>query len=291
MISVLIPCYDFDALPLVKKLEKEALVLGIPYEIICIDDGSFSLLNEKNQQINALTNCQFIESKKTVGSIANRKLLSNKAQYNWLIFIDVDTIPKNQKYLENYITYINKSEVVFGGIYYNKESYSKETSLRYNFGKKREQVSSKTRNKKPYKYIISSNYMINKHIINKIEIPIELSGYGLDYIFGAELKRNKIQVSHIDNEVIHYGLDDNKRFLKKTRAALDNLQNMKNNNYIKKHNISILRAYDFLNAFLLTNIFYAFVNTIIHKLEANLISKNPSLFAFDIYRLAYLCKK
>ena len=107
MISVLIPCYDFDALPLVKKLEKEALVLGIPYEIICVDDGSFSLLNEKNQQINALTNCQFIESKKTVGSIANRKLLSNKAQYNWLIFIDVDTIPKNQKYLENYIAYIN----------------------------------------------------------------------------------------------------------------------------------------------------------------------------------------
>ena len=291
MISVLIPCYDFDALPLVKKLEKEALILGIPYEIICVDDGSFSSLNEKNQQINALTNCQFIESKKTVGSIANRKLLSNKAQYNWLIFIDVDTIPKNEKYLENYIAYINKSEAVFGGSYYNKESYNKETSLRYNFGKKREQVSSKTRNKKPYKYIISSNYMINKHIINKIEIPIELSGYGLDYIFGAELKRNKIQVSHIDNEVIHYGLDNNKRFLEKTRAALDNLKHMKNNNYIKKHDISILRAYNFLNAFLLTNMFYAFANTIIHKLEANLISKNPSLFAFAIYRLAYLCKE
>jgi len=291
MISVLIPCYDFNALPLVKKLEKEALILGIPYEIICIDDGSFSLLNERNQQINALTNCQFIESKKTIGSIANRKLLSKKAQYNWLIFTDVDTIPKNEKYLENYITCINKSEVVFGGIYYNKENYSKETSLRYNFGKKREQVPSKKRNKKPYKYIISSNYMINKDIISKIEIPIELNGYGLDYIFGAELKRNKIQVSHIDNAVIHYGLDDNKRFLEKTRDALNNLKKMKNENYIKKHDISILKAYNFLNTFLLTKIFYELVNTKIHKLEANLISKNPSLFAFDIYRLAYLCKE
>ena len=51
MISVLIPCYDFNALPLVKRLEKEALTLGIAYEIVCIDDGSFSPLNEKNQQI------------------------------------------------------------------------------------------------------------------------------------------------------------------------------------------------------------------------------------------------
>ena len=51
MISILIPCYDFNALPLVKRLEKEALTLSIAYEIICIDDGSFSPLNENNQQI------------------------------------------------------------------------------------------------------------------------------------------------------------------------------------------------------------------------------------------------
>ena len=98
MISILIPCYDFNALPLVKRLEKEALTLSIAYEIICIDDGSFSPLNENNQQINALTNCLFIESKKNVGRIANRKLLSDKAQYNWLLFIDVDTTPKNEKF-------------------------------------------------------------------------------------------------------------------------------------------------------------------------------------------------
>ena len=115
MISILIPCYDFNALPLVKRLEKEALTLSIAYEIICIDDGSFSPLNENNQQINALTNCLFIESKKNVGRIANRKLLSDKAQYNWLLFIDFDTMQKNEKFLETYLSHINKKGPVFGG--------------------------------------------------------------------------------------------------------------------------------------------------------------------------------
>ena len=290
MISVLIPCYDFNALPLVKRLEKEALTLGIAYEIVCIDDGSFSPLNEKNQQINALTNCLFIESKKNIGRIANRKLLSDKAQYNWLLFIDVDTMPKNEKFLETYLSHINKTDTVFGGFYYNKESFSKDNSLRFTFGKKREQVSSKKRMSNPYKYIISSNYMINKSIFDQIEVPVEINGYGLDYFFGAQLKTNNVHITHIDNEVFHLGLDDNNKFLEKTRSALDNLKYMNNNNYIKKHDISILKAYNFLKILLLEKMYYAMVKTINNKIETNLMSKKPSLFAFDLYRLAYLCK-
>ena len=290
MISILIPCYDFNALPLVKRLEKEALTLSIAYEIICIDDGSFSPLNENNQQINALTNCLFIESKKNVGRIANRKLLSDKAQYNWLLFIDVDTMPKNEKFLETYLSHINKKGAVFGGFFYNKESFSNDNSLRFTFGKKREQVTSKKRMRNPYKYIISSNYMINKSIFDQIEVPVEINGYGLDYFFGAQLKTNNVHITHIDNEVTHHDLDDNNEFLEKTRSALDNLKYMNNNNYIKKHDISILKAYNFLKILLLENMFYAMIKTVNNKIETNLMSKKPSLVAFDLYRLAYLCK-
>ena len=38
MISILIPCYDYNAYPLVSILEKQALILNIDFEIICIDD-------------------------------------------------------------------------------------------------------------------------------------------------------------------------------------------------------------------------------------------------------------
>ena len=47
MISILIPCFDYNAYPLVSVLEKQALMLKIDFEIICIDDGSFSLSESK----------------------------------------------------------------------------------------------------------------------------------------------------------------------------------------------------------------------------------------------------
>ena len=65
---------------------------------------------------------------------------------------------------------------------------------------------------------------------------------------------------------------------------------MNSNNYIKKHDISILKAYNFLKILLLEKMYYAMAKTINNKIETNLVSKKPSLFAFDLYRLAYLCK-
>ena len=87
MISILIPCFDYNAYPLVSVLEKQALMLKIDFEIICIDDGSFSSKNDLNQKINLLTNSKFIESKKNIGRINNRLLLAEKSQYLSLIHI------------------------------------------------------------------------------------------------------------------------------------------------------------------------------------------------------------
>ena len=72
MLSILIPCFDYNAYPLVCEIDKQALILELKFEIICIDDGSFSLKNELNQKINSIPNAKFIESKKNLGRIKNR---------------------------------------------------------------------------------------------------------------------------------------------------------------------------------------------------------------------------
>ena len=115
MISILIPCFDYNAYPLVSILEKQALMLKIDFEIICIDDGSFSYKNDINQKINLLTNSKFIELKKNIGRINNRLLLAEKSQYEWLIFLDVDTLPYEDNFLKNYIDELNKGTLIIGG--------------------------------------------------------------------------------------------------------------------------------------------------------------------------------
>ena len=289
MISILIPCFDYNAYPLVSILEKQALMLKIDFEIICIDDGSFSSKNDLNQKINLLTNTKFIELKKNIGRINNRLLLAEKSQYEWLIFLDVDNLPYEDNFLKNYIDELNKGTLIIGGCIYKKPE-NENFSLRYKFGKLREQINSDIRNKNPYKYVSSGNFMCKKDVLIDVLTSINSISYGNDYIFGSLIKKKEIDIKHIDNPVLIDNIDENQIFIKKTHHALDNLISSYNNKIIKKHSISILKAYIILDSLLMKNIFVKITDLFKNLLNRNLHSKDPNLFLFDLYRLNYLCK-
>ncbi len=280
MISILIPCFDYNAYPLVSVLEKQALMLKIDFEIICIDDGSFSSKNDLNQKINLLTNSKFIESKKNIGRINNRLLLAEKSQYKWLIFLDVDTLPNEDNFLKNYIEQLNRGTLIIGGCF----------SLRYKFGKFREEIKSDIRNKNPYKYISSCNFMCKRNVLIDVLSSINTISYGNDYVFGSLVKKMGIYIKHIDNPVLIDKIDENQVFIKKTHDGLDNLISSYNDKIIEKHSISILKAYIILDNLHMKNIFIKITDLFKNLLNRNLHSKDPNLFLFDLYRLNYLCK-
>ncbi len=289
MISILVPCFDYNAYPLISILEKQALMLKIKFEIICIDDGSFSSKNEINQKINLLTNSKFIESRKNRGRIKNRLLLAEKSQYEWLIFLDVDSLPIEENFLKNYVDQLNKGTVIFGGCKY-KKPMNENHNLRYVFGVQREEIISNIRNKKPYKYVLSRNFLCKRNILISALSSIKTISYGNDYIFGSILKNMGVDIIHIDNPVLINNIDENQIFVKKTHHALDNLISSYNNKIIKKHSISILRAYIILDILLMKKIFVKLTDIFKNLLKRNLYKKNPNLFLFDVYRLNYLCK-
>ncbi len=289
MISILIPCFDYNAYPLVSVLEKQALMLKIDFEIICIDDGSFSSKNDLNQKINLLTNSKFIESKKNIGRINNRLLLAEKSQYEWLIFLDVDTLPNEDNFLKNYIEQLNRGTLIIGSCIYKKPE-NENFSLRYKFGKFREEIKSDIRNKNPYKYISSCNFMCKRNVLIDILSSINTISYGNDYVFGSLIKKMGVHINHIDNPVLIDNIDENQIFIKKTHDGLDNLISSYNNKIIEKHSISILKAYIILDNLLMKNIFIKITDLFKNLLNRNLHSKDPNLFLFDLYRLNYLCK-
>ena len=47
-------------------------------------------------------------NQKNIGRINNRLLLAEKSQYEWLIFLDVDTLPNEDNFLKNYIEQLNR---------------------------------------------------------------------------------------------------------------------------------------------------------------------------------------
>jgi len=288
MISILIPCYNFNAYPLALKLEKQALLLDVNFEIICSDDGSFSLKNEKNQKINLLTNSKFIELKKNIGRIQNRIFLAEKAQYDWLIFLDVDSEPKKNDYLKKYISNIGSSDFVFGGNEF-KYNLNGKFSLKNKFAKRREAKSSTDRKKKPYKYIISANFMAKKSSFLYCYSKIKYKSYGNDYIISSVLQNNNILIHHIDNFTMVSVNDDNEQFILKSKDALKNLYKNYSEGNLSKSSISILNAFSILDKFKMCKVFLLVTNPIEKFIFKKINSKNPNLILFDIFRLRYLC--
>ena len=288
MISILIPCYNFNAYPLVLSLEKQALLLDVSFEIICSDDGSFSLKNEENQKINLLTNSKFIELKKNIGRVQNRICLAEKAQYEWIIFLDVDSKPKKNDYLKKYISNIGKSDFVFGGNEF-RYNLSEKFSLKNKFAKYREAKSTNVRKRKPYKYIISANFMAKKSSFLYCYSKIKYKSYGNDYIISSILQKNKILISHIDNFTVISVNDDNEQFILKSKDALRNLYRNYFDGNLRKSSISILNAFSILENFRMRKVFLAITNPLEKFIFRKINSKNPNLILFDIFRLRYLC--
>ena len=217
--------------------------------------------------------------------------LYTKAQYNWLLFLDSDVTPTSDGFLNHYLNAIDsETEAFFGGFAYDKKYLNSENTLRYTFGIHREEIAASQRNSNPYKVIISANFIIKKTMFLKVNGMEHQNVYGLDYLFGATLKHHGIKIKHLDNEVFHLGIDENSKFLEKSKKAMQTLATLYKSKTIKTSDISLLKAFKFLKTFGLSKVFGKFLKKFNSKIERNLKSASPSLFLFDLYRLGYFCR-
>ncbi|WP_163399997.1 glycosyltransferase family 2 protein [Flavobacterium fluviatile] len=291
MLSVLIPTYNYNTFPLVAELQKQADSSGIDYEILVQDDCSNDFLIENNK-INTLKYCSFCSNEINLGRAKNRNHLASKAKFPWLLLLDCDMFPKESNFIENYlltIKNINKS-VVFGGITYKIKRPEKEQLLRWHYGHKRESISLENRIKKPNSRALTSNLLINKKLFLDHPFDSAITKYGYeDLSFLMTLERNKILVSHIDNPAFHLNLESSSLFLNKTRIALENLAFI-NSQQTTLSDSKIISVYSALNKIRITLVIVFLFNVFENKMINNLLSQNPSLLVFDLYKLGYFCK-
>jgi len=113
--------------------------------------------------------------------------------------------------------------------------------------------------------------------------------YGMDIFFAYKLMSNKISVLHIENRIYHLGLDQNAFFFDKCLLSVKSRQEtLLDKPGIEKINslINYYKKIDKLKMKSIISLFFKLVKPILKRL---ILSKNPSLFCLDIYRLGYMC--
>jgi len=224
MLSVCIPVYNTDVNSLVNELISQAQRLAITVEIILLDDGSSDEFRKINERDSSLVKSVFLE--KNIGRARIRNLFLAYAKFEYLLFIDSDSIIISDNFLTNYINCIREGEVyvICGGRIYDAAAPSGKKKLRWKYGIKNESRSSGLRNFNPYKSFMTNNFLISRKIFEEIRFDERITEYGHeDTLFGFQLKKRGIGIKHIDNPVLNGGLEDNAEYLVKTGAGVINL--------------------------------------------------------------------
>ncbi|MXV39318.1 glycosyltransferase [Flavobacteriaceae bacterium Ap0902] len=292
MLSICIPVYNHSFLNLAKELHKQCRLANIAYELLVSDDCStYEETLRDIKEFKTLSHTQYIRPNTNLGNDQNRNLLARSAQYDWLLFIDADMKIVHSAYIQNYLDAIKHgyNDVYSGGIIYGKLDNT-QNILRWKFGKKHEQIQN-TFNEDAFLGFRGSNFIIKKEVFLKVQFLKLPQKYGYqDTVFGINLKLKGYKLKLIYNPAEHLGLLDSETFIQKTRESIEYADYL-NTHYpeIAKF-IKIIRVFRIAKRLYLYKLIAKLFTFFETRLYRNLISKNPSLQIFQLYKLGFFCQ-
>lgn len=292
MVSILIPVFNHKIKSLVHDLCKQIEENSIEAEIIIVDDAS-SINFEENVKVSDLKNVRYERLQDNIGRSKIRNYLASLAKFNYLIFIDCDAKITDEFFIKNYIDCIKKEKkVACGGLLYEKKKpQNHKLYFRWYYGVKRECRNLHDRVKNPYKSFSSFNFLIKKETLENISFNEDISTYGHeDTLLGIELKKQNIDIYHIDNPLLHDGLEDTLQFIHKTNQSIKNLKYLVKNYselYPLADSIKLIKYIRYAENTGITRVFRLMYKIADKLFVKNLISKYPSLYIFDLYKICY----
>ncbi|MGX1024073.1 glycosyltransferase family 2 protein [Psychroflexus sp. MBR-150] len=287
MISILIPCYNYPSVKLVEALYKQCKSAKIAFEILVSEDAGHQFLRDNNK-INSIENCHYKIQKTNLGRAGNINRLINWAQFETKLILDCDVMPKQDHFIKTYIKISKQHNAIacFGGICYQK--ISDKHNLRYNYGVKREAKLAKKRQKKPFKYLLTSNILL-VNINQLFDKHIKTYGYE-DLVFSNQLYKKNTKVLHLDNPVYHCNLESNKTYLTKTETAIKTLIKLEKLNILNPGQTNISKLYHNLKRLYLHKVLLLLNPIISQKAYKFLLLNGKPLWLFDLYKLFCFCK-
>lgn len=285
MISILIPAKDYDCHELIGRLYSQCERCGTDFEILVGEDGTAPENLIYNSNADRLGNCHRIISESNVGRAKIRNRLAAESKYPLIVFIDCDAVVEKDDFIECYIDSLKEHEVVCGGLYHANVLHDRRCSLRFAYEKNADRSrDAATRNRRPYDKFTTFNFGIRRELFMSIKFNESISRYGHeDTLFGNELQRRGSKIIHIDNRLLHNGMEDNATFLLKTEQSLQTLAEIED----RITSTPLLKTVSKLKRMHLTRIFMLYWNIDRKRLRKNLLGEKPSLREFNIYKLGY----
>ncbi len=291
MLSIVLPIYNHDIRKLVDTLRKQCQKADIPFQILCFDDFSTEKYKSLNQTLASIIHVNYTEMTENLGRSRIRNWLGKAAFYDYILFLDCDSVVRDKNFIKNYLKHLPTDGILCGGRHYSKSKpRSKKKLLHWKYGTRRESLSAKKRNKEVYMNFHSNNFLIPSIVFMENLFDENIEGYGYeDLLYAENLKQKGIKIFHIDNPVLHDGLEINTEFVKKTENSIQNLAKLYNIGKLNK--TRLILGYEKLRDYNLIKSFKWSYSKLENKILTNLNAENPSISLFNLWKLRLFLKE
>ena len=223
VLSVLIPYYSHDPAPLLEALLAQATP---DVEILLYDDGTAdAAVNARLSAIaktaSAPVHLNFAPVNK--GRSAARNALFANAKSPWVLFLDADMLPADDRFLERYLDAVKTgdAEVIFGG-FQMAEEFTKDTALHHAFSNTSDCLSAAERDVMGPKYVCSSNLAVQSDVLSSEPFDTGFSGWGWEDSEWAARVADKFTLKHLENPALHLGLEGTQVMLSRFKSSAAN---------------------------------------------------------------------
>ncbi|MBR1733699.1 MAG: glycosyltransferase family 2 protein [Alloprevotella sp.] len=292
MISFLIPTYNYDCTELASELSQQAHALAVAdsnfgFEIIVSDDGSRQEVREALRAgLRKVSNCRLIEQPTNIGRARGGNLLVEQAQFPNIVIIDSDALICTPDFVCRYWEHRGRADVVCGSLRNPSGGLRPGCELRMRYERAMERRRTTAyRNAHPYSSFTTFNAMFRKAVFDTVRFDERCTEYGYeDTLLGLMLEKNRFSVLHIDNPLVHNGIDSNESFLDKTEAAMRSLSRLGEPLQSEAGASRLCRRMARLHLLGLLRAAFLRLRT---PLRRQLLGPSPNLYLFNIYKAGY----
>ena len=294
MLSVCIPVYRYDVRPLARELLRQVTAHGLAAEVMVYDDASPTDEDWGQDELRRLPGLTYVQLPANLGRAGIRNRMATAARFDHLVLLDADGgvapdfLPRYVAALTGYLarsTVVGRPVelVITGGrTYAPAPPADPALYLHWWYGTRRESRSLTRRETAGWLGFQSNNFLATRSLLLAHPFPTDHVGYGHeDTLWGQRFIGTDVHLYHLDNPVVHLGLEAAAVFLAKQREAVGNLRRLRERDHHLRTRLTDLAEH---YPTLIRLARAAPASVLVRYLSAR---SRPSLYALDLLKLKW----
>ena len=211
-LSVVMPFFRYDPVPLLTRLDEEARTLGGAVEILTLDDGGGD--KALAERVTTLITTTLVSPAKLIllsaneGRAKGRNRLVEAARARHILLIDCDMAPDAADFLRAYLPFVDQdAPVVFGGFSVDRMEATPDHALHRALQLRAECLPAAARALQPAKYVYTSNLLVRRDVFQAEAFDEGFTGWGWEDTEWGMRVGARFDIRQIDNTATHLGLD------------------------------------------------------------------------------------